>query len=181
MAKLSNCCCSRIKVDSGIQWCTYCLRPAMAIKKNGKIKTFLSTFLILLISLNCLAPSLPSFPKCKVVKKTNVIEDIPLKGDSILHFLVSNGAECPSIAYAQIMLETGNLTSDIVYTNHNIAGIRTSKSKFTIGKKNGYNNYLTYKDCLRDLIAIQKAYMKRIDGKYAEDPEYLRKIRQFKK
>jgi flagellum-specific peptidoglycan hydrolase FlgJ len=112
---------------------------------------------------------------------TFIVErDVCLNKDSILLFLTENGAICPSMGCSQVLLESGHFKSRLVKENHNIAGIRNSHRKYSRGIKNGYNDYGSYKLCLLDLIAVQKAYAKAIDRHYAEDPGYINKLKKIK-
>lgn len=120
--------------------------------------------------------------KLKEIKKENL--DIQLNDSSILNFLIQNNSPCPSLGLAQLKLESTYkgkpYNSPLVHYNHNLGGIRGSKRKHSIGMKGGYNNYSSYKNFLLDFIETQKVYSKNIDGKYAEDPNYLSKLKQIK-
>lgn len=119
-----------------------------------------------------------------VIKDTIVaqekIEDIPLTDSAILCELVKQKCVLPNVALAQMRIESGNFKSDICKENKNIAGIRTSKSKYTIGKNRGHNVYNSYKDCISDYIRIQNRYLVNIEGRYAESPTYTKKIKSLK-
>lgn len=121
-------------------------------------------------------------PKIAYSENTTFIveRDVCLNKDSILLFLVENGAICPSMGCSQVLLESGHFKSRLTKENHNIAGIRNSRRKYSKGLKNGYNNYESYKLCLLDLIAVQRAYAKAIDRHYAEDPGYINKLKRIK-
>lgn len=109
-----------------------------------------------------------------------VVEDIPLTDEAIVKELTHLGCVLPASALAQMKIETGHFKSNICKENRNIAGIRTSKSKLVIGMKNGHCVYATYRDCLRDYIAIQNRYLTNINGRYAEDPTYITKLKQVR-
>lgn len=109
-----------------------------------------------------------------------VVEDIPLTDEAITRELTHLGCVLPTVALAQMKMETGHFKSNICKENRNIAGIRTSKSKLVIGMKNGHCMYATYRDCLRDYIAIQNRYLTNINGRYAEDPTYINKLKQVR-
>lgn len=108
------------------------------------------------------------------------VDDLPLTDSAIVHELTSMGCVLPSVALAQMKIETGHFKSRICRENKNIAGIRTSKSTYVSGMKNGHCSYNTYRDCLRDYVRIQNRYLAKIDGKYAEDPNYIESIRAIK-
>ena len=76
------------------------------------------------------------------------------------------------IAFAQIMLESGNLKSKLSITNNNIIGMRYPRKRETtsLGSKNGYAKYLTWFDCIIDYMLYQKNV---INGKDITRPQYL--------
>jgi hypothetical protein len=113
--------------------------------------------------------------------------DINLVDKDITLELIEIGCVLPNVALAQMKIETGHFKSDICKENKNIAGIRTSTSKYVKRDKNGkiiknrgHNVYNTYKDCLKDYVSIQNKYLKNINGKYAEAPGYVDLIKNIK-
>ena len=116
--------------------------------------------------------------KTMIVEK--VVEDMPLTDSAIVHELTKMGCVLPNVALAQIKIESSHLTSDICKENKNIAGIKTSSSKYVKGMNRGHCVYDTYRDCLRDYVRIQNKYLKNIDGKYAEADGYTKLIKQVK-
>ena len=116
-----------------------------------------------------------------------VPEDIDLSDSAITAELVDLGCVLPNVALAQMKIESSHFKSAICKENKNIAGIRTSNSKYVKRdangnaiKNRGHNVYDTYKDCLRDYIRIKNRYLKNIDGKYAEAPGYVSYIKKIK-
>ena len=95
------------------------------------------------------------------------------------------------VVLAQIMLETGNLKSNIYKSNHNLFGMRYPKGRTTtsIGVKNGYADYESIDDCILDYaiwqtyyckdIKNEKAYITYLGKVYASDKEYTKKIKQL--
>jgi hypothetical protein len=106
--------------------------------------------------------------------------DIKLTEKEILKELVKQGCILPNVALAQMKIETGNFKSAICKENKNIAGIKTSKSKYVAGMNRNHCSYRTYKDCIKDYIRIQNRYLKNIDGRYAENPQYIQKLKTIK-
>lgn len=106
--------------------------------------------------------------------------DIPLTDSAILAELVNNGCVLSNIALAQFKIESSHFKSRICRDNKNIAGIKTSRSKYVIGKKHDHCVYKTYKDCIKDYILIQNRYLKKIDGRYAEASGYVDLIKRMK-
>ena len=125
-----------------------------------------------------------------IIRDTILIEvpnDIKLSDSAITAELVKLKCILPNVALAQMKIESSHFKSAICRENKNIAGIRTSRSKFVkrdskgnIIKNRGHNVYSTYKDCLKDYVRIQDMYLKKIDGKYAEAPGYIDYIRKMK-
>jgi len=106
--------------------------------------------------------------------------DIKLTEKEILKELIKQGCVLPNVAFAQMKIETGNFKSAICRENKNIAGIKTSKSKYVAGMNRGHCSYKTYKDCIKDYVRIQNRYLKNIDGRYAENPLYVQKLKSMK-
>jgi len=116
----------------------------------------------------------------KKTTDTMYIEDISLNDSSITKELTKLGCILPNVAIAQFREETGHFKSPICIQNRNIAGIRTSKSKYVSGMNLNHCTYKTYRDCLRDYVRIQEHYLRSIDGKYAEAGQYVKELRKFK-
>lgn len=118
-----------------------------------------------------------------VIRDTVIVEvpdDIKLTDSAITAELVRLGCILPNVALAQFKIETGHFTSSICKENKNIAGIRNSSSPLSKGKNRGHNVYNTYKDCLKDYVRVQNKYLKNIDKKYAEAPDYIQHIKKVK-
>lgn len=82
------------------------------------------------------------------------------------------------IVLAQARLETGNFSSKLCKTKHNIFGIKHGKQ---------YASYRRWEDCVTDYkrrISIRYkggdyyAFLQKIG--YASDPRYIKKLKQFK-
>jgi hypothetical protein len=106
--------------------------------------------------------------------------DIPLTDSAITVELVRQDCILPNVALAQMKIETGNFTSAICKENKNIAGIRTSKSKYVSGMNRGHCSYRFYKDCIKDYVRVQNRYLKNIDGKYATSNNYIETLKKVK-
>lgn len=160
-------------------------QETMAIKKIFDLRFPLWTSIALnilaigIIALILLEPRLV-LTKYKTMIVEKVIEDIPLTDSAIISELTHLGCMQVPVALAQFKIETGHFTSNICKQNKNIAGIRTSRSKLVIGMKNDHCAYATYRDCLRDYVAIQNRYLTNINHRYAEDPNYIAKLKQIR-
>jgi uncharacterized FlgJ-related protein len=95
--------------------------------------------------------------------------------------LINNGCVLPGVALAQFKIESSHFKSKIAIENKNIAGIKTSRSKYVMGMKNEHCAYKSYTDCIKDYILIQNRYLKNIDGKYAAAGPYVELIKTFRR
>jgi uncharacterized FlgJ-related protein len=153
----------------------------------NKFKTvslyLLSTVVIILsVAFTTIRPDVIKYKGKNTVDTVYLQEvDIPLTDSAITAELVKQDCILPNVALAQMKIETGNFTSAICKENKNIAGIRTSKSKYVSGMNRGHCSYRFYKDCIKDYVRVQNRYLKNIDGKYAENPEYVSKLKSYAK
>ena len=95
----------------------------------------------------------------------------------------------PEIVIAQIKLETGYLTSDLLVSNNNLFGMRYPRQRETTAKRDlgGYSYYDTWIHSILDYKIWQDKYYK--DGDYyqflnriyAEDTIYINKLKQIVK
>ena len=91
--------------------------------------------------------------------------------------IIRLGIPHPSVVLAQARLETGNFTSKLCRTKHNIFGIKRGRR---------YASYANWRDCVAD-------YKKRISSRYkggdyyaflmrigyAQDKRYIQKLKEF--
>lgn len=91
--------------------------------------------------------------------------------ESVYQELINHEIPEAKIVLAQAIVETGNFTSKLTKTHHNIFGIRTRK---------GYKKYINYIECIRDYKKLFSdkyrggdyyRYLQRIG--YAEAPNYI--------
>lgn len=115
-----------------------------------------------------------------IQRDTIKIDPMPLTDSAITAELVKLGCVLPNVALAQFKIESGHFKSAICRENFNLAGIKTSRSKYVIGKNRDHCVYRSYRDCLKDYVRIQNRYLKNIDGKYAAPGDYVNKITQVK-
>ena len=108
------------------------------------------------------------------------VNDIELTDEAILKELVEQGCVLPNIALAQFKIESQHFKSAICKENKNIAGIKTSQSQYVVGKNREHCVYKTYRDCIKDYIRIQERYLENIDGRYAEDGQYVSLVRKMR-
>lgn len=95
----------------------------------------------------------------------------------------------PDIVYAQAVIESGGFESSIYKDNHNLFGMKCARSRpYThIGENRGHAQYVNWKMSVLDYALYQAAYLRElrteeqyyeyIGNHYAEDPNYVTKIR----
>lgn len=98
----------------------------------------------------------------------------------------------PHIALAQMKLESGHYQSKLAQENNNYFGMRHPCQRLTVslGNKNGYARYRNWCYSILDYALWQKryaydlneqAYLEKIGKVYAEDTEYIRKVKNLMK
>lgn len=148
------------------------------------VKVFVASIvsnLLLLVSL--IVYSEPNIiTKIKVITTTDTIriDPMPLTDSAITAELVKLGCVLPNVALAQFKIESGHFRSAICRENFNLAGIKTSRSEYVIGKNRDHCVYRSYRDCLKDYVRIQNRYLKNIDGKYAAPGDYVKRISEVR-
>lgn len=159
--------------------------------KHYRVKDYRPYFVIsLLINIVIIATSFKSEDRVVIKYKTIIKEkvlvvdtiiesDINLTDEAILKELIKQDCVLPNVALAQFKIESEHFKSDICRENKNIAGIKTSRSEYVIGKNRNHCSYKTYKDCIKDYIRIQNRYLENIDGKYAESSGYVALVRKM--
>jgi hypothetical protein len=97
----------------------------------------------------------------------------------------------PYIVYAQAQLETGEFKSKIFKENNNIFGMKVARKRPTTnkGEENGHAYYNNWKESVVDYgfysaqylsnIKSEGEYFQYLGQNYAEDPNYVSKIKQI--
>lgn len=115
----------------------------------------------------------------KPSKKTSkvVILDTFFSEEALKQEIDSQGIMFPDIVYKQARLETGNFKSAVFKNYHNLFGFMNRK---------GYIKYTTWKASVKDYRRWQvrfysggEYYQFLKDIRYAEDPEYVNKLRRM--
>jgi hypothetical protein len=127
--------------------------------------------------------------KIVIIKQHNEFSEEKLK-----EFLKAKQFKFANILFEQFRLESGNFDSPLFRNNNNFSGMRIATSRVTTrsGEQGGYAYYDTWKDCVIDYALRQAPYMTNInteeeylqylqDSKYAEDPDYINKLRKAAK
>ena len=119
-----------------------------------------------------------------VVKDTvtieRTIEDIKLTDSGLTAELVKYNCVLPAVAVAQAKIESNIGKSNVGVQAKNMFGLTYHKCKYVDGKHGVYAKYKSYRDNVRCYIDIQNKYLRKIDGVYAEDPNYLSALRAAK-
>ena len=112
--------------------------------------------------------------------------------DSIYTEILNLRLDHPTIVYSQVLLETGFLSSELYKTNNNLFGMRVSGSRATTSTKiiNGYKYFENWRESLLDYGFLQMAFYRNLSEKeyyhklervYAEDPNYVNKLKNLQK
>jgi hypothetical protein len=132
------------------------------------------------------------------IKKMSAEERITLIKDSdefsqgkMASMMKDLNIKFPWIPMAQSMLETGKWKSDIFVENNNLFGMREAKSRITtaIGTNKNHAEYNSWRESIYDYAFYQSRYLGKIqseeeyyqylDASYAEDPSYIKKVKQM--
>lgn len=93
------------------------------------------------------------------------------------------------IPIAQSILETGHWKSSIFIENHNLFGMKEARARITTSKgtKNSHAYYETWRESVYDYAFYQARYLNKIKSEddyfkylsasYAEDPDYINKVK----
>lgn len=98
----------------------------------------------------------------------------------------------PHIVLAQMKIESGNYGSSIAKNNNNYFGMRQPLTRVTVslGGRNGYARYRSWVYSILDYALWQRQYawnlteeqyLAKLDRTYAEDPNYVSKVKKLSK
>ena len=88
--------------------------------------------------------------------------------------------EHPTIVKAQAILETGNFTSNLCIKNNNLFGLYDSKNKRYYSYKHWWESVEAYKKLIQRKYNNSKYYYMFLeDIKYAEDKDYIDKLKKI--
>lgn len=86
----------------------------------------------------------------------------------------------PHIVYAQAVLETGNFTSNLCIKNNNLFGLYDSKNKKYYSYNYWWESIEAYKKLIQRKYNNSKYYYMFLeDIKYAEDKDYINKVKKI--
>ena len=106
----------------------------------------------------------------------------------LLDYMEMLGVKHKNIVLKQILLETGNLTSDIYKENNNLFGMKEAHQRITtsIGTNRGHAYYTNWKSSIIDYLLWQRRYFKGGDYYeflesygYAQSEDYIEKLKEI--
>ena len=153
------------------------LNEDLSVKKTRSYKWLFIASLVTNVILLLYGPT-ETITVHLIQRDTVKIDPMPLTDSAITAELVKLGCILPNVALAQFKIESGHFKSAICRENFNLAGIKTSRSEYVIGKNRDHCVYRSYRDCLKDYVRIQNRYLKNIDGKYAAPGKYVERLTQ---
>lgn len=165
-----------INKERKIQWCSNCLEMKIYRRRWTYLSYAIGIILFFFLIFR--------WHTAGIYKPVQVYQlpksEVPLTDSAIAAVLVQNDCVLPSIAIAQARIETGNYTSKVCIENKNLFGIKKHPCKYVVGELNDHAVFKSYEDCIKCYCEIQRRYLKSIDGKYAEDGNYISVIKQMK-
>jgi hypothetical protein len=147
------------------------------------MKKLMLILLLTFVFLQCLAPE---FKRLSILKTKE--ECIQLTWSNVDFWLDYYRIENSDIVKAQIWLETGNFSSKFCRENNNLFGMKLAKKRPTtaIGKLDGMAYYPSWVLSIQDYKLWQtyfyqgENYYDFLHNRgYAEDPHYIRKLKQI--
>lgn len=169
----------------------------MSYMKNKMIKFNLIIsinilFIIIGVTGLCIWLVFYNNPVKTVVINTNYEQDTTFSEIELIHYLEKLNVKYPDIVYAQARLESGNFNSSVFKLNNNLFGMTTIGNRPTtsIGNRYGFAYFNTWRDSVLDYVIYQCLYLKNksyeeylyyLDTVYAEDPNYINKIKNITK
>lgn len=117
------------------------------------------------------------------------ITNLDFTEERLIEYLKEINVKYPHIVLAQAQFETGHYKSKIFKENKNLFGLKEAKQRATTSKgtKLGHAHFNTWKESVLDYSLLQCKYMSKLSEEeyyaylaknYAEDPNYIIKIRK---
>lgn len=106
-------------------------------------------------------------------------------------YLLELNIKFPHIVYAQARLESGNFKSEVFKTNNNLFGLKEARKRPTTAKGTEFNHafYESWQESVVDYAFYSATYLNEIKSEgqyfeylgknYAEDPNYVNKLKQM--
>lgn len=125
---------------------------------------------------------------------TVTVTDLKLNKENLWQTIQESGIKYPDIAYAQALLESGDLKSRLVRTNKNLFGMRkpTVRKTTAVGINSKYAIYAHWTHSVHDYKLWQEylfrkktlsraEYIAYIQRKYSETSDYMSRVRRVLK
>ena len=134
----------------------------------------------------------PRYSFISEMERLDLYADVELCDSIAYAFIVDNEIQHPEIVLAQMKIESGNYQSRIAKKNNNYFGMRHPAQRLTVslGQKNGYARYRNWAYSIIDYGLWQRRYaynlteeeyLTKLSNTYAEDPNYVSKVRNIAK
>lgn len=128
----------------------------------------------------------------QVLKKDSITENIG-NSDILKDYFQKHHVRFSHIVLAQAILESGNFTSALYKSNKNLFGMKIPAKRYTFAKNwHDYGNYANYEsieNCILDYkswqqtnaydITSEEDYFNLLKTIYAEDPNYISKLKKL--
>lgn len=125
------------------------------------------------------------------VTDTLLVHDEPFSEEALIETIKNTNLKFPYIVLAQAKMESGNYTSQLFHSNHNLLGMRKARRRITTAEKekNCYAWYRDFKDCIHDYgmwqatimcdVTTEEQYFQKLGERYAEDVDYVSKLKDL--
>jgi len=111
-------------------------------------------FILLLVSVFITSGFFMAFNNVDT-KEVSHIDSI-LNEYNVYNMILKSGIKYPEVVMSQIMIESGNLTSNLCLKNNNLIGMTVpSKRETTAINKKGYAKYTSWIECIADYKMYQ--------------------------
>lgn len=156
-----------------------------------KKKLIYLLFLYLFFNLGTYTEKVKSTPVSNPILDTITIHKpyTTFTPENLMAYIFELNIRFPHIVYAQAIQETGFFTSNIFIESNNLFGMKQAKMRPTtaLGTQRGHAYYREWKDSVKDYALWQAAYANTIrnekqyyaylDKVYAEDPDYVLRLK----
>jgi len=140
----------------------------------------------------CLTPRHKTTYVTNKVYVYRVVPDQAFSKANLIVMLKEMNVKHYRVAYAQAVVETGNFTSRMFRLNNNLFGMKEATMRVNLarGTQYGHAYYNNWEESVTDYALWVAAYANRcrtkeqmyqlLEGYYAEDPNYISKLKSIK-
>lgn len=173
-------------------------KETLSYKKITGKTLLICTGIIILISLVVSLFTLRNINKVRFIsEETKAIilreadKENEFTPEKLKAYILELNIKYPHIVMAQAEIETGHFTSQIFKENHNLFGMKVATKRPTTnkGEENGHAYYENWKESVVDYafysaqylsdLKTEKDYLQYLSQSYAEDTNYVAKIRKI--